>query len=137
MAKKLAKYVAQQKEYQRTKQAKELRNKATKRYARTEKGKQANWRLHLRRHYGITIEEYNHMFEKQKGCCAICGKHQLENTKGQALGVDHNHKTGQVRGLLCSPCNQAIGQLKVDELGVALFLKAIDYINRAKEATDG
>jgi hypothetical protein len=57
--------------------------------------------------YGIGIEDYNQMFEIQGGCCAICGKHQSEFKK--ALCVDHNHETGQVRGLLCNACNSMLG----------------------------
>lgn len=50
--------------------------------------------------------ERNVLFVKQKGCCAICGKHQREFKR--RLNVDHNHKTGQVRGLLCYRCNKFI-----------------------------
>ena len=53
--------------------------------------------------YGITLEQYNQMFEKQKGKCAICNRHQKELTR--TLCVDHNHKTKKVRGLLCVTCN--------------------------------
>ena len=53
--------------------------------------------------YGITLEQYNQMFEKQKGKCAICNRHQKDLTT--TLCVDHNHKTKQVRGLLCVTCN--------------------------------
>ena len=114
-----------------TDRGKAVNCKALAKHRKTPKGKRAYWSYHLRSHYGITVEEYNRMFTIQAGCCAICGKHQSENTKGQALGIDHNHKNGQVRGLLCSPCNQAIGQLNVDEAGIELLLKAIEYINKA------
>lgn len=57
--------------------------------------------------YGITLEDYNLMFEKQKGCCAICGSHQMEFSKH--LHVDHCHTTGEVRGLLCQKCNRGLG----------------------------
>lgn len=114
-----------------------VNRKALAKYNKTPKGKQANWRLYLRSNYGVSVEEYNRMFTIQAGCCGICGKHQSVNQNGNALSVDHNHITKQVRGLLCGTCNRAIGQLKIDESGVALFLKAIDYINRAKEVTDG
>jgi len=45
-------------------------------------------------------------FEKQKGCCAICGKHQ--SLFKRRLALDHNHKTGQLRGLLCFYCNKRV-----------------------------
>jgi ERCC4-type nuclease len=57
--------------------------------------------------YGITQEQYNELYNKQEGKCAICKKHQSELK--QALGVDHNHKTGKIRGLLCSKCNRGLG----------------------------
>ena len=60
----------------------------------------------LLRDYGITIEQYNEMFEKQKGLCIICKK-----KSNKTLHVDHNHKTKEVRGLLCYRCNSAIGYL--------------------------
>lgn len=61
----------------------------------------------LRRNFGITAEQYDAMLIKQKGVCAICSsKH-----KTMRLSVDHCHKTGKVRGLLCGRCNTGIGML--------------------------
>lgn len=57
----------------------------------------------LKRRYGISLEEYRELERKQNGLCAICG------TKPKRLFVDHNHKTGKVRGLLCGNCNFGIG----------------------------
>ena len=57
--------------------------------------------------YGITEEQYIEMFNKQKGKCAICETHQ-DNLKSP-LHIDHNHKTGKVRALLCYKCNHGIG----------------------------
>ena len=62
----------------------------------------------LKHNYGITLTEYNAIFEKQKGCCKICDRHQSE--LNIALAVDHNHKTGKIRGLLCSLCNASLGR---------------------------
>jgi hypothetical protein len=53
--------------------------------------------------YNITLDQYNEMFNKQEGKCAICKKHQNEINK--TLCVDHNHKTNAVRQLLCHTCN--------------------------------
>jgi Autographiviridae endonuclease VII len=61
----------------------------------------------LLKYYGITISDYNKIFDEQSGCCAICVKHQSEFKK--ILCVDHNHQTGKVRGLLCHKCNTALG----------------------------
>jgi hypothetical protein len=60
--------------------------------------------------YGITEDDYNLMFQKQQGCCAICNSHQ-SNFK-RALAVDHCHETGKVRGLLCTNCNVGLGNFK-------------------------
>jgi hypothetical protein len=82
----------------------------------------------LKSRYGITFEEYNEMFNKQNGCCAICGTHQ-QNLK-KKLYVDHDHATGNVRQLLCQHCNTLIGFAKDS---TAILSEAISYINKHKE----
>lgn len=67
---------------------------------------------YLKRIYGITIKEYYKMLEDQGGGCAVCGKTPGEN--GRRLAVDHDHETGEVRGLLCSSCNTGLGNFKDD-----------------------
>lgn len=62
--------------------------------------------------YGITLEEYNLLLEKQGGKCAICGITREECNDKRALPVDHDHETGEVRGILCHSCNRAIGLFK-------------------------
>ena len=69
---------------------------------------------------------YNEMFNEQNGCCAMCGRHQSELKR--RLDVDHNHISGKTRGLLCWKCNTGIGSLCVDELGIELLLKGVNYI---------
>jgi len=59
--------------------------------------------------YGLSVDDYNRLSEKQNNVCAICGN---KNGKRIHLAVDHNHSTGMVRGLLCTPCNIGIGNLK-------------------------
>ena len=78
----------------------------------------------LKRKYGIDLNQYNQLFANQSGCCAICGKHQTEFKR--KLAVDHCHTTGEVRGLLCSNCNQGIGYLKDSD---ELFSAASQYLN--------
>jgi hypothetical protein len=63
---------------------------------------------HLGYKYGITLEEYNDIFTNQSGNCAICGRNQ--STLKKILMVDHDHKTGIVRGLICHHCNFVLGQ---------------------------
>jgi len=61
----------------------------------------------LKNVYGITLDDYNRMFNEQEGKCAICQRHQNELTR--TLGVDHCHKTNKIRSLLCKNCNVALG----------------------------
>lgn len=72
---------------------------------------------HVQRTYGITEEEYRAMYRAQHGKCYICRK---ATGAGRMLAVDHNHVTGEVRGLLCSggdkTCNRVIGWLTVEAL---------------------
>jgi hypothetical protein len=74
------------------------------------------------RSYGISVEEYKDMLDSQNGGCYICGK---EPEGRRALDIDHDHKTGQVRGLLCSNHNRALGLLNDD---IKLMLKAVEYL---------
>jgi hypothetical protein len=73
--------------------------------------------------YGINYDIYNEMFEKQKGCCSICGKH--ESGLNRILFVDHDHKTGEVRGLLCQKCNFLLSQA---EDNINILKNAIRYV---------
>lgn len=88
----------------------------------------------LKYHFGITIDDYNQMVQKQGGLCAIC-KSPETGTNGRwemsilQLAVDHNHKTGKVRGLLCRRCNQALGKLEDDP---ALFEAAATYLRKVE-----
>lgn len=74
----------------------------------------------------MTEERYQQLYSEQKGCCAICGKHESE-LNGKALCADHNHKTKIARGLLCSKCNSALGFLNDD---MSVLKKAIDYLQK-------
>ena len=66
----------------------------------------------LLRNYGITTEDYDRILQSQAGNCATCGRTDSGRPKNPRLVVDHNHKTGKVRGLLCSLCNVAIGMIQ-------------------------
>jgi hypothetical protein len=63
----------------------------------------------LKRLYGITLDEHTQMYEGQNGVCAICEK--SGDGKWKKLCVDHDHKTGKVRQLLCRNCNMILGQV--------------------------
>jgi len=83
------------------------------------------------KNFGITPEKYADMLLAQKGKCAICGKKESQIVFGKikSLSVDHCHKTGKVRGLLCSCCNLLLGQAR-DHIGI--LAKAIFYLKRHK-----
>ena len=74
----------------------------------------------LMRRYAITIEEYEQIFEQQKGVCAICGGNNLDNRR---LSVDHNHKTGIIRGLLCNSCNRKLGWYEILKNNIEKYLQ--------------
>jgi hypothetical protein len=83
-------------------------------------------REHLRRNYDLTEEQVGAMRESQGGLCAIC-------RAAPAVHVDHDHATGTVRGMLCFPCNAAIGHLRDDPDTVR---RAAAYLEQARRAAD-
>lgn len=134
--------------FNRGSQCAECRDEAQRRYYATPKGKatkkrfddkrKAEWpRLwpqernrSLRKHFGISLAEYNIMKAQQKGLCAICNR--LPMLKD--LAVDHDHKTGKVRALLCGTCNRGIGQFNDDPIRL---IKAVKYLLRFMEKEIG
>ena len=77
--------------------------------------------------YGIVYEDYLSMHREQEYKCKICERHADEFKKG--LVVDHNHKTGKVRALLCTNCNSQLHVLENKEL----YDKYMNYLNSYKE----
>jgi len=77
--------------------------------------------------YGITFDDFKAMLKNQNYKCEICGIHQAE--LHYRMNVDHDHSTGKVRGLLCRPCNHAIGLLKDDPRNAA---RASEYLKLHK-----
>ena len=87
-------------------------------------------RNNLRR-YGITLEQYDDMMLKQDGVCAICKQREtMKNKHGITvnLSVDHDHETGQVRGLLCRNCNVGLGNFSDD---IRVMRVAISYLSKS------
>lgn len=84
---------------------------------------------HLKQHYNITLETYNILLQEQCKKCAICSKlpnaiDKRTNTPRQ-LTVDHDHKTGKIRGLLCFRCNAGLGHFNDD---IEILKNAIGYL---------
>ena len=76
----------------------------------------------LEKTYGLRAGQYEAMYAAQGGVCALC---LVATGKTKALAVDHDHKTGYVRGLLCGPCNKILGHARDD---TAFFNRAILYL---------
>lgn len=89
-----------------------------------ERHNNARRRSVLRSKYGLTLEEYHALVEKQGSACAICGS----SGDARALHVDHHHGTGEIRGLLCNNCNRCLGLMRDD---VVVLRSAIAYLERA------
>lgn len=68
--------------------------------------------------YGLSYDKYEDLVEQQNGCCAICDK-------ATVLNIDHNHETGEIRGLLCNHCNLGLGLFKDSPI---LLIKASEYL---------
>ena len=79
------------------------------------------------RKYGLSKKKFDEMLKAQNGSCAICGR--IPNGRERALAIDHDHDTGQVRGLLCGKCNLGLGYFQDD---VSLLKKAHTYLKKFK-----
>lgn len=102
------KYAADPKNRQRILQAKSKYNNR-----QDLKNKRKGYKLKSK--FGMTLDEYNKMFQEQNGLCKLCSKPETarhrcgDKIQVKDLSVDHSHKTGKIRGLLCSCCNRALG----------------------------
>lgn len=96
---------------------------------RVSSGKSSSCTLcsNLWKFYKLTYAEYNAIYQAQGGLCAICRHHGRTGSKTERLDVDHDHKTGKIRGWLCNKCNRAIGFLLED---AAYLRRAIVYIEQ-------
>ena len=96
--------------YQRNKERKDTASAAWRKTNPTARAR-VRRRAWLKKAYGLTELEVAHMVVVQGGACAIC---RTEFMEYRNCHVDHNHDTGEVRGLLCSNCNPGLGQFKDD-----------------------
>jgi hypothetical protein len=86
----------------------------------------------LKYKYSLSSEDYENILEKQNGVCVVCGREETavdRNGNIKKLQVDHDHITGEIRGLLCSTCNRGIGYLQDD---IYIVEKALQYLKEYK-----
>ena len=95
----------------------------TSRYNKLEYVKIRTKECNLIKNYGITLEQYNELLLQQNHKCAICGKDEIQLKR--KLAVDHDHKTGKIRGLLCNNCNIGLGNLQEN---INILKKCISYL---------
>ena len=111
------------------------KNDETKSY-KYDKAKDKNKKLMSA--YNITFEEYKTMIEVQDYKCCICGDILNTDLKKRLAPVDHCHKTGRIRGILCKDCNVGLGSFKddIDVMNSAIqYIAAngVDSLSKAKE----
>lgn len=95
------------------------KHEATRRqYEQTKKYKSSRHKRYLKKKYNLTLYEHLEMYISQNGCCAICKEH----VPYDKIDVDHDHKTGKVRGMLCRRCNYGMG-----------FVDNYEFIRKATE----
>lgn len=93
-----------------------------------EQAKRRDFISDLSKHYGMSIDEYIKLHEAQNGLCACCGIHESAFKRG--LHVDHDHETGEIRGLLCTKCNPGIGYFGDS---IKRLEMAISYLRKFKK----
>lgn len=80
----------------------------------------------LKTKYGLSLNDYQTMLESQNGVCKTCGTNSPGGRKDTYFHVDHCHKTGKVRGLLCAACNSVLGLVQDNP---ETLLNLIEYLN--------
>ena len=93
---------------------------------RTEQGSLIMRGYYLKKKYGISLDDYEKMHSDINGCCEICGE------PSATLNVDHCHKSGSVRGLLCFHCNLGLGYFK-DK--VSFLERATVYLRKQNDSS--
>lgn len=82
---------------------------------------------HLRTRYGITFETVNEILIKQNNLCLIC-KVDLDTLTDKEINIDHCHLTGEIRGILCAPCNMGLGNFKDNVEALKAAVKYLENI---------
>lgn len=100
-------------------------NKKKREYRKGEYGSLQVFKYGLKRYYGISWSDYCKLKEFQKDCCDICEVH--EEKLNHRLCVDHDHKTGKIRSLLCRRCNAVLGLVKENKDILTNMLSYLNY----------
>lgn len=113
----------------------ECKNKKDKEFRidNPEKYKRKVRNSNLKKRYGLTFEDLERMLRDQDRKCVICGKelflHGASVDQAKIARVDHNHETGEIRGLLCDDCNTGLGKFRDNP---EYLLKAASYLKKNK-----
>ncbi len=91
-------------------------------YSHSDQGQKVRRTLYLKRRYNLSIKQHKQMYIDQNGCCAVCG----EAVPYGEVHTDHDHKTGEVRGLLCMGCNHMLGRAKDNP---DILIRGAEYLN--------
>lgn len=111
--------------------------KNAERYHRKYKGcpnhRLAAYKYSMKENYGLSEDEFNFLWNKQNGLCLICScefsNRFINKTEGTVPFIDHDHKNGKIRGLLCRFCNSGLGNFKDSP---ELLRKGADYIESGR-----
>ncbi len=92
-----------------------------------DKYKYENWKRNIKKAFGLSPEQYYQILYAQNGVCAICKQHETKMRNGSLmrLSVDHDYKTGKIRGLLCGRCNNVLSRVGEN---LSILQNTIKYI---------
>jgi hypothetical protein len=118
------------KEYSKNSEQKQKEKERVAKYRAKPSTKEVRYTDHYKRKYGITAQDYDIMLMSQNGFCKICKQPETKLFRGKLtrLAVDHCHKTGKVRGLLCWSCNTTLGKVKDS---IDLLLNMANYLKES------
>lgn len=116
-----------QREFEKKRRSNPIRKAWRRKYDVEYRTRDSRKNAHLKSMYGITLEQFNQMLTSQDNKCGICEEPFKDRKRTH---VDHNHKTGRIRQLLCQECNHALGLFKENK---RILLKAVEYLNRWDE----
>ncbi len=97
---------------------------SVRKYKRSRKGQTTALARNLRSKYGLSLTQYEDLLREQENRCPVCQREFVGRIKAC---VDHNHETGQIRGLLCRSCNASIGGMRDD---IKMLVTAASYLQR-------